>query len=975
MLVNFLADAWRRLTGKAASGRRERFDAQPVLEKGYELWSAGDVRAAMLVYQDALEHDPRNVEFLTNLGVCLASIGDEAGASELFERAYTLDDSYLPGVLNHARLLVDKRKSVEAMPFLRHVWCCNPSIGTLNAIYSTLCLNLGDADGAVYFQRKGWLADFDVLRSANGNLFKSTYADIDEKRLAAEHVFWAETQRDLGILEGDFAPEDVPVASRRVRVGYWSPDLRNHSVRYFFRPLVENHDKSNYEVFVYHDNHAEDNQTDLIRRASEHFYNVYSLNDQELYDLIRSHRLDVLVELAGHTSANRLPMLQNRMATLQVTGLGYPPTTGLASIDLKVLDRYVVTPDFASYYAEEPMVLPHSFWCFDPMEEALIEPVPPVERNGYVTYACVGNLAKINMRMVACWRQILEGVDSARLVLRSISFEDSAAFDAVKRLLSAGGVPLDRVDLLLPAGGKDFFQSYADVDVILDTYPFNGGTTTCFGTYMGVPVVSLYGESLTSRMGLSILSNLGVPHLAVDSEVDYVERAISVGRDVAFLRDFRATVRGRFQSCSLGSGHMYARDFEAACKEALTRCESQRLSYQHQVVPLPEDEVIRRAYRVLASGNLDAAQRVLGYCFRYYPNSAQTHLLGAQIKVVQGEVNGAIDAIKGIFGGFGQRDRVAALISLTHWSLQLSKLDDARSYSTQLHGIEINDDFDRMQGKLFDIAFSQDAQLDEGALEGRGLDVVSVAVLIPSNDIDRFEEIRVGMMTRCDLPAGWSLRFVRCSEGSRHRTYAEALNWCDDVLLILQPNVEIYAADFLQQVWSALKVADVVGFAGALRWTQLDWRQDDFRYKVGGFSVTTKHFDYAHEIKFLGRDRVRLVKGVAVLDGSMLAIKPKSVRNVAFDDELLGAECLLEEEWTFRVAGQGGRLAVHRSLGVILLPQQSSDAKLRGPARMHWLEKYHVDPFVPQTEDDMYVSVLVSDAVQACNIMRAFACD
>lgn len=975
MLVNFLVDAWRRLTGKVVSGDHERFDARPVLEKGYELWSAGDVRAAMLVYQDALEHDPQNVEFLTNLGVCLASIGDDAGASELFERAYTLDDSYLPGVLNHARLLVDKRKSVEAMPFLRHVWCCNPSIGTLDAIYSTLCLNLGDADGAVYFQRKGWLADFDVLRSANGNLFKSTYADIDEKRLATEHVFWSETQRDLGIVESGVVSDGAAGVSRRIRVGYWSPDLRNHSVRYFFRPLIENHDRQNYEIFVYHDNHAEDGQTDLIKLASEHFYNVYSLNDQELYDLIRSHQLDVLVELAGHTSANRLPMLQYRMATLQVTGLGYPPTTGLASVDLKVLDKYVVTQDSASYYSEEPMVLPNSFWCFDPMEEALVEPVPPVERNGYITYACVGNLAKINMRMIACWRQILEGVDSARLMLRSISFEDPAAFDAVRKLLSAGGVPLDRVDLLLPAGGKDFFQSYADVDVILDTYPFNGGTTTCFATYMGVPVVSRYGESLTSRMGLSILSNLGAANLAVDSDAAYVERAIGVGRDVEFLRDFRATVRARFQSCSLGNGHMYARDFESACKEALTLRASQRPAYQHQIAPLPEDEVIRRAYRVMASGNFDAAQRILSYCSRHYPNSAQTHLLGAQMNVVKGEVSVAIDAIRSIVDGFARHDRIAALISLTHWSLQLSKFDDARSYSMQLHRLEIDDDFDRMQEKLFDIAFSQDTHCAASALEGRVPDVVSVAVLIPSSDIDRFEKIRTDMMSRCDLPAGWSLRFVRCSEVNRHQAYSEALKWGDDVLIILHPTVEIYAADFFQQIWSALQVADVVGFAGALRWKQLDWRQDDFRYKVGGFSVTTDHLDYAHEIKFLGRDRVRLVEGAAVLDGSMLAIKLNSVKNVAFDDELLGAEFLLEEEWAFRVREQGGRLAVHRSLGVILLPQQPSDAKLRGPARMHWLDKNHVDPFVPQTEDDMFVSVLVSDAVQACNVMRAFACE
>jgi len=971
MVVDFLLNIWRRLRGPSEAGRINENATLETLKKAYELWVTGDARAAALVYEDVLEADPHNVEAITNLGVCLASLGDNARAEELFERAYLLDDTYLPGVLNHARLLVDRRKSSEALSFFKHVWCCDPNVAPLYTLYSALCLNIGEAQKSVDFQKKGWLGEFDLLRSADGYLFKLTYAESSEKLVASEHVFWAETQRSLKISECQPSIPMRSLSGRRMRIGYWSPDLRNHSVRYFFRPLLEGHDNSSVEVYVYHDNHAEDSQTELIKKASEHYVNVYELSDQALYDLIVSHDLDVLVELAGHTSANRLPLLNHKMASIQVTALGYPPTTGMASVDFKVVDRYVYTSNASMYYAEEPLVLPQSFWCFDPMEDAPVTLIPPVERNGYMTYACVGNLAKINARMIACWHQILNRVTTARLALRSISFEDTAAFDVIRKQFSDAGLPMDRVDLLPPAGGKDFFESYAEVDVILDTYPFNGGTTTCFATYMGVPVVSLYGQSLTSRMGLSVLSNLGVEHLAVDNDADYVLRAVELAENLVFLRDLRATTRARFRASSLGNGEMFAADFESACRGALLRCEERVDNYSHSVDPLPESEVVRRAYRVLASGNLDAAKRILKYIGKYYPLSAQVVLLHANIVAADEGLDAAVGILKDQFSQWSSGERVPALISLIHWCLQLNRLEDARQYARMLDSIDIDDPFDKMQSSLFQVALNGGGDVLCEADVGLPSDPVCVSVLIPTEDHDRFEAMRLNFIERCCFPPTWRITIERCGVISRHLDYKRRLGGDVDILLIVQENVEIWSPNFFNEIWRALRDFDVVGFAGSNHWTQLDWRRNEVMSKAAGFSVLATG-ELGCEVKLLGPGADAIVGDVAVLDGALLAINAKNLNEVSFDEELLSSEWLLEEEWVYRVGRAGGRLAVHRSLGVNLLPRMVSAQAGDGYARMHWLEKYRVDPFVSQVEDDMYASVLVEDAYKGYEVLRSF---
>ncbi|WP_374317899.1 hypothetical protein [Aquabacterium sp.] len=931
------------------------------LEKAEALMAEGDFRGAAEVYKGYLEEHPDHVGALNNYGAALGNMGDQAGAVAQFEKAYTLDDTYLPTLTNYAGSLADRKKSDEAERLLRQAWSCEPWFARVGLNYSAICLNRGEADRAVFFQLESWLANFDSLRHANGMMFKSAYADLPEAHLAGEHLLWGETlkqQANASEDVGEFVGEDWS-GKRRIRVGYWSPDLRNHSVRYFFRPLLEGHDTEQFEIHVYHDFHAEDAQTELMKAASEHFHDVYELNDRDLRDLMRSHQLDVLVELAGHTSANRLPMLQNRLARVQLSGIGYPPTTGLREVDGKFVDPFILTDEADAFYTEEPFVLPNSFWCFDPKEDALINEEPPVERNGFVTFACVGNIAKMNGRIFGAWRQILDAVPRSRLLIRSISFEDQAALKKISAILEKAGLPLDRIDIKLPEGGKAFFDSYNEIDIILDTYPFNGGTTTCFATYMGVPVVTLYGQSLLSRMGLSIVANLGYPELAVPCEAEYVSVAIKIASDPAYIRRFRSEVRGRFQSSSIGSGKLFASDVEGVMRQWVTRADEGELQHVHRVHALPEGELISRAYKAAAYGKKESAERIIQHCFRHYPNSGGAHLFMAQQLASDG-VDKAIEYLQSKLPILtSESDVVAALVVLCNWGMRTEQPTVVSEAKRRLAELDISDVIDRMQVDC--LLLDGDAIADAGMSPMTSVErAKQVVFVVACDDQVHFDQVCANLHQLFPAGGRFVLKVVRTDLDRRSLAYQKAMDDATaDIVVFMHGHVNVVDAGFLPKVEALLHDTDVVGFAGAELWDRFNWRDAGFARKFGGFMSPADESGYG-DVKLVGDARTLARHGLAVLDGGLLAFCPATMRDIELDDEMIGGETLLEEEWVLRAGRSGIRLSAHRNLGVVVGVPPEGKSINAAPARMHAIEKLGLDPFDIRTPDRMFVSVPVA---------------
>lgn len=966
MIINFLSRIFKRSRASVIN----IFVKSSNLENACDLMRRGDTHGAITAFRLYLESDPYNVIALNDLGACLSDTGNIQEASATFELAYSLDDTFIPAVVNHAKLLNDQKKSAESLPFLHQAKITDPDFSHVDAVFAGLCLNMGEPAKARYFQLRAWLANFDNLRLANCHLFYGIYDDVDEAMMAAEHRFWAETVLPVPSLSVHQQLADA-ASSEKIRIGYWSPDFRNHSVRYFFRPLVENHDSTQFEIFLYHDYPKSDTQTELLKKASDHFHDVYTLSDENLSKLLLSHQLDIIIELAGHSSHNRINLMQRRFATVQLTALGYPPTTGLHTVDAKLIDRHILTPSSSKYYAESPLILPTSFWCFDPMEDAPITPAPPLIRNGYITFGCVGNIAKINAKTLDSWKSILEKVPHSRLLIRSISFEDPAAEDAMQKRISESGIDYGRADLRRPEAGAAFFGSYNEIDIILDTFPFNGGTTTCFATYMGVPVVSLAGESLISRMGLSILTNLGLSNLVTVDADAYVTCAVMLANDPDFLRHFRSSARRQFQQSSLGNGQLFALEFEAACKTLLQQKRSGLLQYQHNIALLPANELLRRAYAVLRTGQTEAAQRILNHCLRHYPNSGSAHLLVTQLWNSEQRFEEAIDYLLDRLEGFTAAEKISTLINIVRLNLLLERKDCALQTIGRLDAMQPDDLFDRMQIEMYRACLA-DHTVSTQRVE-LSIARQQVHVLIPCDSAVHFEAMRVQISTLCGCPNGWTVRYERCDEVSRIPAYEAALqNDATDVLVIVQKNVEIHNPLFFIEVAEGLTGCDILGLAGSISWSRMDWRAEDFLKKSAGFMFASSEKLGYVEIQWLGTSREIITNGMSVLDGSVLALDPKRLRIVFFDTDILGADLLLEEYWTHAAFLSGLTLAVHRNLGVLINQEMELDARYRSAGRMRCAEKLGCDPFALIKDDHMLVSAPVASAAEAVRVCQEF---
>lgn len=953
------------------------------IESSEALKQESGPRSAIPILRKHLERFPSDIVALNNLACNLADIGDNEGASRIYELAFSLDDSHLPVVINHAKHLNDSQKSDEATPFLRQAKISDPEFCHVDAVFAGQALSLGKPTLATRHTLRAWLASFDNLRFANCHLFYSSYTDIDEARLAAEHRFWGETLLPILHLPKETAPSSMPAdelptkSKGKLRIGYWSPDFRNHSVRYFFRPLLDNHDREKFETICYHDSPISDHQTEQIKAKADHFFPVSEIPDSSLQRLIRSHELDILVELAGQSSSNRLNLLQERLATLQITGLGYPPTTGLASIDAKVLDSHIADQDSPRYYTESPLILPSSFWCFDPKEETQINPEPPSVRNGFITFACVGNVAKISRPVLACWAKILQRVPDSRLLIRSISFNDQAAEDYIAETLSAAGIPLGRVDMHKPARGKDFFDSYNAVDIILDTFPFNGGTTTCFATYMGVPVVSWAGKSLISRMGKSILTNLDMADWVVSNADDYVKRAVAAASDIGFLSQFRRDTRTRLSRTALGNGALFAREFEAACTQRLAEKQQGLHREPHRVEALPAIELVQRAYTVLRTGQTDAAKRIIDHCLKEYPDCGSAHILHTQDFTEKGQFIEAARYLSERINNFSSDDKVAALINIARNFLQAGETEEVCLAVEKAKQLSSNDPYDRLQLQMFDALLQVWEQIEPATIHiPESIKPQHIDVRIICDDDSLFDTIRSRIETLCHLPTGLRLSIHQAGEKRKHRLYAELTEKSDaDIFIWIHKNITINNPYFFAEVINALKDCDLLGFAGAREWDRMDWQLSAPENKQVSFLSPSSDQPDTYEVRKMGTDKTILVGGLSVLDGSMIALHRQVLNklgNDIFDSMLNEGAALMEEDFTHQAHRAGMRLAVHQALGISMDWRTPLANEHLVEARWHLAQRLGFDPFLPEKDDRTIISVPVKSVTEGLATQRLF---
>ena len=359
----------------------------------------------------------------------------------------------------------------------------------------------------------------------------------------------------------------VRTFSRKLRIGYISPDFRLHAAAYFFMPLVRDFDAASFEVTCYARG-KRDRVTSLFRQKRVQWKDVSRLSARDAARLIERDGIDILVDLAGHTQGSGLPVLARRPAPVQMTAIGYMATTGLRAVDYFLSDIYCSPWDMgARGFSEKVLRMPHSHLCYAPVLRDMPKSggEAPFVKNGYITFGSFNNFSKVSDDMLALWRGVLERMKGGRLVVKSKICSIAAGRKIVKERLQRFGIPLAQVELR--PYSPDYLEQYTDIDIVLDTFPYTGGVTTCEALYMGVPVITKAGGTHGSRFSTSILENAGLSQLVARGDMEYVRKAVELADSPDILRRLHRDLRARTEASPLMDAKGYMKDLEDIYRE------------------------------------------------------------------------------------------------------------------------------------------------------------------------------------------------------------------------------------------------------------------------------------------------------------------------------------------------------------------------------------------------------------------------
>ncbi|MBR1647557.1 MAG: hypothetical protein IJ685_12390 [Selenomonadaceae bacterium] len=353
---------------------------------------------------------------------------------------------------------------------------------------------------------------------------------------------------------------------KKIRVGFLSADFHQHPVTYWSFALLTQLDKKFFDTYFYSAHSFVDDMTQTIQATAHEWRDIEKLSDENAAKIIRDDEIDILFDLSGHTAGNRLRVAAYRPATVQISGIGYINSTGLDCFDYFLSDVHCAGDE--SWFTEKLIRMPQTHFCYNSQLTKVEHATePPCLRKGYVTFGSFNNFVKVTDKMLSVWKKILDRVPNSRLLLKHKVFNSDDSKNFISERLKTLGFDVSRVDMR--GYSFDYLEQYNEMDIALDTFPYTGGVTTCEAFWMGVPVVSLYGDNHGTRFGLSMLTNVGLPELAVDNVDEYISRAVMLANDFELLTLLRRNLRGMMKKSPLMDGNAYVREIEKIFAEIL----------------------------------------------------------------------------------------------------------------------------------------------------------------------------------------------------------------------------------------------------------------------------------------------------------------------------------------------------------------------------------------------------------------------
>ncbi len=520
----------------------------------------GRAEEAISAYARAIELKADFVEAHNDLGNVLKNMGRLDEATRKYEAAIALRPEYPEAYCNLGNIYREKGLIEKAIDCYHTALRIRPHFAEAVSNLGNALKDQGDLTGAIGAYQDA-IALEPGLVDAHSNLIYArqfisgiTLADILE-----DHLEWNRVHVSPLSGERRIGPSGHGSPSGKMVLGFVSGDFRRHPVGYFLVSILESLSRKDCEIICYANQIENDDMTERFRRSAHVWQNCHQMSDAALAHAIRQDGVDILFDLTGHNERNRLLLFARKPAPMQITWAGYMATTGLETMDYIVADKYEIPEGSERYYTEKVLRMPHSFVCYDPPGYA--PPVLPLPAftNGYITFGCFNLLSKISPDVVEIWCTILLQVAGSRLILKTKELNSEETRRRYVDLFLRRGIGPERIDLLGGTPHREHLDCYNRIDIALDPFPFSGSTTTLESLWMGVPVITMPGETFASRHSLSFLSTVGLTETIADTPDRYVALAKEWGSNLHHLSEVRSSLRDRFRASPLCDGEAFAR--------------------------------------------------------------------------------------------------------------------------------------------------------------------------------------------------------------------------------------------------------------------------------------------------------------------------------------------------------------------------------------------------------------------------------
>ncbi|MBF0380748.1 MAG: tetratricopeptide repeat protein [Magnetococcales bacterium] len=535
---------------------------------GVILLKQGKHDKATTSLQKAIEIQPDYAEALCNLGVAFKEQGQLNEAINYYHKATTVQPNFSEAHFNLGNLLSSQTRLEDAAVCYNNAITINPNYAEAYSNLAAVLKSQGNINEALFCYQKAVSIKPNFQEAHSNFLLCLQYSKVNSKHILDHHKMWGKNHTQHLAKCTHTLPKSDDV-NKQLHIGFVSGDFHKHSVSYFVESIFQSLNKKKFLIHCYYNSNIEDNVTEQLQTHVDKWRNIFAKNDETVVELVRSDKIDILVDLSGHTKNNRLLLFARKPAPIQVTYLGYPNTTGLDVMDYRITDEIADPQGEAEQFCVENLVrLKNGFLCYSPPSQTPDVAPLSLKTNGYVTFVSFNNLAKISAEVVKTWAKILNEVPDSKLLIKNNSLGCPSVKNRYISLFEQESIDASRL-ILLPRveDVEDHLSTYAKGDIALDPFPYNGTTTTCEALWMGVPVIALRGERHSGRVTASILTQVGLEEHIAENVDEYIEKAVVLANDHSKLKKYRKKLRSKIKKSSLCDGKEFSKNMASAFRD------------------------------------------------------------------------------------------------------------------------------------------------------------------------------------------------------------------------------------------------------------------------------------------------------------------------------------------------------------------------------------------------------------------------